>query len=101
MNAVEVTINLPFTEEDPALKYQMPPYTFRDDISVHFEQRLHALIQVNSKCRSLPPQTRYAHQCEYDEWIYNADLEDRTGYIVWAAIKQYVENMNTVVNEID
>ena len=44
MNAEEVTINLPFTEEEPALKYQMPPYTFRDDISVHFEQRLHALI---------------------------------------------------------
>ena len=101
MNAEEVTINLPFTEEEPALKYQMPPYSFRDDISVHFEQRLHALIQVNSKCRSLPTQTRYAHQCEYDEWIYNANLEDRTGYIVWAAIKQYVKNMNTVVEEID
>jgi len=90
----EVTINLPFTEENPAYKYQMPPDTFRDDISVHSGQRLHALIQVNSKCRSLPPQTRYAYQCEYDEWIYNAGFKDRTGYIVWAAIKQYVEEID-------
>ena len=90
----EVTIILPFTEDEPALKYKLPPYIFRDEESVYESQRRHELIQLKGPNRCMPPGTRYAHQYEYDEWIYNAGFEERTGYIVWDAIKQYVDGLD-------
>ena len=98
-----ITIPLPFTENEPALKYKKPPYVFRDNKSVYENQRTHDLIQKNGPCRSMPSETRYAFQCEYDEWIYLANFEERTGFIVWNAIKKYVKNMEETekIEEID
>jgi hypothetical protein len=90
----DVTIILPFTEDAPALKYKLPPYIFRDEESVYESPRRHELIQLKGPTRCMPLGTIYAHQYEYDEWIYNAGFEERSGYIVWAAIKQYVDGLD-------
>jgi len=84
------TIDLPFTSYDPSLQYKLPPFTFRDDESVFMNEDTHERINIIGYFRCMPPRTRYAYQCEYDEWIFDADLCDCSGYIVWKAIKDYV-----------
>ena len=96
------TIDLPFTPTEPCLKYKMPPFTFRDEESVFMNEDTHERINLIGYNRCMPFKTRYAYQCEYDEWIYDANCTEYTGYIVWKAIKDYVlkreEEKKKVVN---
>jgi len=85
-----VTIKLPFTSYEPSHKYRLPSYTFRDDTSVFMNINLDVRIKNIGYLRCMPHETRYAYQCEYDEWIYNSEGYDRSGFIVWKAIKDYL-----------
>jgi len=85
-----ITIDLPFTDYDPSDQYKLPEFTFRDEKSVFMNQGTHERIQLFGLPRSMPPNTRYAFQCEYDEWIYDAGLSNRSGYLIWQAVNDYV-----------
>ena len=85
-----ITIDLPFTDYDPSEQYKLPDFTFRDEESVFMNANTHERIQQFGLPRSMPCHTRYAYQCEYDEWIYDAGLSNRSGYLVWQAVYDYV-----------
>ena len=87
------TIKLPFTPTEPRLKYKKPDYTFRDNISVFLNTDTHERIQQSGLFRCMPINTRYAYQCEYDHWIWEAGITEQNGYIVWAAIAEYVSTL--------
>ena len=87
------TIDLPFTDYEPSQKYSAPIFTFRDYDSVFINRRLYDRIYLFGEVSCMPPNTRYAYQCEYDEFLYEMGCNDRSGYIVWKAVKEYVEKM--------
>lgn len=97
-NPIETTIKMPFTTIEPWQKYTKPLYTFRDNTSVFLNKGLFERVQIIGQLRCMGLDTRFATQCEYDNWIYEAalidnDFKTHTGYTVWATIKEYVENL--------